>query len=98
MGRPAWTESQGLYKGALYLFNLYVYFGLASNNGSTFQFMQEWTTKDERSGRLYPKLCDLCHENDVLEMFRWIETYLGGADVLVNNAGITGQNSLIGEN
>jgi NAD(P)-dependent dehydrogenase (short-subunit alcohol dehydrogenase family) len=31
-------------------------------------------------------------------MFRWIETYLGGVDVLVNNAGITGQNSLIGEN
>jgi NAD(P)-dependent dehydrogenase (short-subunit alcohol dehydrogenase family) len=60
--------------------------------------MQEWTAKDESSGRLYPKLCDLSHENDVLGIFHWIETYLGGVDVLVNNAGITGQNSLIGKN
>ncbi|XP_069686892.1 dehydrogenase/reductase SDR family member 11-like isoform X2 [Periplaneta americana] len=58
-------------------------------------FLQELASKNESCGRLHPRLCDLCQESDILGTFRWIESYLGGTDILINNAGVTGQNSLI---
>ncbi|XP_012279687.1 farnesol dehydrogenase [Orussus abietinus] len=39
-------------------------------------------------GAIYPKKCDVSKEEDVLEIFRWIEKELGGVDLVVNNAGV----------
>jgi NAD(P)-dependent dehydrogenase (short-subunit alcohol dehydrogenase family) len=87
-------------KEKFYRDNSYYYYTLAlvlQQVTHSVLIIQEWITKDGICGRLYPRVCDLRHENDVLDTFRWVETFLGGVDVLVNNAGITGQNSIVGE-
>ncbi|CAD7079056.1 unnamed protein product [Hermetia illucens] len=38
--------------------------------------------------RYHPKRCDVTNEEEVKDTFAWIETKLGGTDVLVNNAGV----------
>lgn len=38
--------------------------------------------------KLYSRFCDVSNENSIIEAFDWVEKELGGADVLVNNAGI----------
>lgn len=39
-------------------------------------------------GKLYGKMCDISDENDVNNVFKWIDENLGGISVLINNAGI----------
>ncbi|SPP80247.1 farnesol dehydrogenase-like [Drosophila guanche] len=46
--------------------------------------------KDQQS-RFHGRKCDVSVEQQVIEAFAWIDTTLGGADVLVNNAGIAGK-------
>ncbi|KAH8419661.1 hypothetical protein KR009_000401, partial [Drosophila setifemur] len=42
----------------------------------------------EQAARFHGHKCDVSKEQEVIDTFKWIDTKLGGADVLVNNAGI----------
>uniref|UniRef100_T1D4L4 Putative dehydrogenase n=1 Tax=Psorophora albipes TaxID=869069 RepID=T1D4L4_9DIPT len=46
-------------------------------------------------GRLHAAKCDVSKEEDILKSFRWIETKFGGVDVLVNNAGVLRETTLL---
>lgn len=39
------------------------------------------------TGKLYPRRTDMRKEEDILAAFAWADSELGGADVLINNAG-----------
>jgi len=56
------------------------------------------TTPDgSKRGIFYPKTCDITDELAVKDVFRWVDTELGGVSVLVNNAGIIIRSSLLGK-
>ncbi|XP_039499515.1 farnesol dehydrogenase [Drosophila santomea] len=42
----------------------------------------------EQASRFHGRRCDVSQEQEVIDAFAWIDATLGGADVLVNNAGI----------
>ncbi|KAH8382059.1 hypothetical protein KR009_001592, partial [Drosophila setifemur] len=42
----------------------------------------------EQADRFHGRSCDVTNEQQVIDAFAWIDRDLGGADVLVNNAGI----------
>ncbi|EDX02487.1 farnesol dehydrogenase [Drosophila yakuba] len=42
----------------------------------------------EQGSRFHGRKCDVSQEQEVIDAFAWIDATLGGADVLVNNAGI----------
>lgn len=47
------------------------------------------STLDENlKGRFHACKCDVSNEKDIVSAFKWIDDKLGGADVLVNNAGV----------
>lgn len=48
-------------------------------------------------GKLYAVQCDVTKEPDVKEAFKWVKSNLGGADILINNAGGDSYNTLIGK-
>ncbi|XP_068157114.1 farnesol dehydrogenase-like [Drosophila tropicalis] len=48
--------------------------------------------------RFHTRKCDVSNEKEVVETFAWIDNSLGGADVLVNNAGILRDNLIINPN
>jgi NAD(P)-dependent dehydrogenase (short-subunit alcohol dehydrogenase family) len=48
------------------------------------------------SGSLYPLKADVSKEEEVKAAFAWVKSNLGGVDVLINNAGITGKSTLQG--
>lgn len=50
---------------------------------------------DGKNERLYPMQVNLCHEEEIQRVFQWAEETIGGIDVLVNNAGVSGQKSLL---
>ncbi|XP_062558600.1 farnesol dehydrogenase-like [Armigeres subalbatus] len=45
--------------------------------------------------RLHAVKCDVSKEEDILQVFKWVEEKFGGVDVLINNAGIVRQTDLI---
>ncbi|XP_017869655.1 PREDICTED: farnesol dehydrogenase [Drosophila arizonae] len=47
---------------------------------------------EDQAKRFYYRVCDIAVEQQVIETFAWIDQELGGADVLVNNAGIVRNN------
>ncbi|XP_034473249.1 farnesol dehydrogenase [Drosophila innubila] len=51
----------------------------------------------DQAARFHYHKCDVSDEKQVIETFAWIEKTLGGADVLVNNAGISRHTTLTGE-
>ncbi|XP_060875152.1 dehydrogenase/reductase SDR family member 11-like [Metopolophium dirhodum] len=52
--------------------------------------------KDElKTTNLYPLNVDLCHEEEIIRAFQWVEETFGGVDVLINNAGVGGRSTLI---
>ncbi|KAG8277875.1 Dehydrogenase/reductase SDR member 11 [Homalodisca vitripennis] len=52
------------------------------------QEMSEQLAKSKEPGKLYSLKVDLRQEEDILAAFDWVYSKLGGADVLVNNAGL----------
>ncbi|EDS44406.1 fixR [Culex quinquefasciatus] len=49
----------------------------------------------ESRNRLHAVKCDVSNEEDILEAFRWVEENLGGVDVLINNAGVLPETTLV---
>lgn len=43
----------------------------------------------DQAARFHYRKCDVSDEQQVIETFAWVDKTLGGADVLVNNAGIS---------
>ncbi|XP_076249709.1 farnesol dehydrogenase-like [Calliopsis andreniformis] len=43
----------------------------------------------------YPFECDVKKEENILKAFKWIESELGGADILINNAGVSTRSPII---
>lgn len=39
-------------------------------------------------GKFYAKACDVTDENNVIEVFRWVEKNFQSVHILVNNAGV----------
>jgi NAD(P)-dependent dehydrogenase (short-subunit alcohol dehydrogenase family) len=46
-------------------------------------------------GKLYAVKCDVTNESDVQAAFKWAKDNLGGVDILVNNAAVAYNTSLI---
>ncbi|KAJ9585023.1 hypothetical protein L9F63_020633 [Diploptera punctata] len=46
-------------------------------------------------GQLYACKCDVTKEEDIKKAFEWVKLNLGGADILINNAGFAKVESLI---
>ncbi|KAL5281167.1 DHRS11.2 family protein [Megaselia abdita] len=42
-------------------------------------------------GNVYLMKCDVTNETEVVKVFQWVDSNLGGTDVLINNAGILRQ-------
>jgi NADP+-dependent farnesol dehydrogenase len=47
------------------------------------------------NGKLYALKCDASKESDVQAAFKWVKDNLGGVDILVNNAAVAYNTSLI---
>jgi NAD(P)-dependent dehydrogenase (short-subunit alcohol dehydrogenase family) len=47
-------------------------------------------------GKLYAVRCDASKESHVQAAFKWVKDNLGGVDILVNNAAVAYDTSLIG--
>ncbi|XP_046674514.1 farnesol dehydrogenase-like [Homalodisca vitripennis] len=53
------------------------------------QQIADYLAKSQEPGKLYALKANLRKEEDILAAFEWVEKELGGADVLVNNAGLS---------
>ncbi|XP_018576001.1 farnesol dehydrogenase-like isoform X2 [Anoplophora glabripennis] len=51
-----------------------------------------------KKGKLYPVQTDITKEEDIINAFKWIKENLGPIHILVNNAGVLGQTSLVDGN
>ena len=49
------------------------------------------------SGTLYAVKANVSKEEEIVAIFKWIKNNLGGVDVLINNAGITGKSTVHGK-
>ncbi len=47
-------------------------------------------------GKLHAFQCDLSKEDEIVAMFEWIKSNVGGVDVCINNAGAADKAKLLG--
>uniref|UniRef100_A0A1B6MN51 Uncharacterized protein n=1 Tax=Graphocephala atropunctata TaxID=36148 RepID=A0A1B6MN51_9HEMI len=64
--------------------------GMARRVDRIKQLAEELTAAKE-PGKLHARAVDVSQEADVVAAFDWVDRELGGADVLINNAGIIGK-------
>ena len=58
--------------------------------------LQEIATKlDGEKGKFHPVQCDLCQEENILSMFKFIKEKFGTLHVCINNAGLAHNASLL---
>ncbi|CAH1736395.1 unnamed protein product [Aphis gossypii] len=50
---------------------------------------------DKDYGTIYTKVCDVSNEQAVKDVFSWVDSTLGGASILINNAAVTKISSLL---
>lgn len=50
---------------------------------------------DNQKSLFIPRKCDVSFEEQIVKAFEWTEKELGGADILLNNAGITRETELV---
>jgi len=50
---------------------------------------------DKDYGTIYTKVCDVTNEQDVKNVFSWVDSTLGGPSILINNAGVAKLSSLL---
>lgn len=62
--------------------------------------LDELQTKINKTtkAKLYAKQCDVTNEENILEVFKWIDETMGGVHILINNAGIGREMKLIDKN
>jgi NAD(P)-dependent dehydrogenase (short-subunit alcohol dehydrogenase family) len=46
-------------------------------------------------GKLYAVKCDIRRESEAQAAFKWVKANLGGVDILVNNAAVASDSSLV---
>lgn len=51
---------------------------------------------EDCEGKLHAIECDVSKEESVVSAFAWVQENLGSVNVLINNAGVTKESSLIG--
>lgn len=51
---------------------------------------------ESAKGKLHAYQCDLSKEDEILSLFEWIKSNVGGVDVCINNAGFGDYGSLLG--
>ncbi|RZB40945.1 adh short, KR, NAD binding 10, and/or Epimerase domain containing protein [Asbolus verrucosus] len=49
----------------------------------------------DKKGRLHPYKADVSKEDEIVAAFKWIEENLGPVHVLINNAGVSEENTLV---
>jgi NAD(P)-dependent dehydrogenase (short-subunit alcohol dehydrogenase family) len=47
------------------------------------------------NGKLYAVKCDVRRESEVQAAFKWVKANLGGVDILINNAAVASDSSLV---
>jgi NAD(P)-dependent dehydrogenase (short-subunit alcohol dehydrogenase family) len=60
-------------------------------------FQQLSKSVQSATGKLYAVKCDVGNEPEVLAAFKWVKDNLGGVDILINNAAVLYDTSLIGK-
>lgn len=60
-----------------------------------FMFQELSKSLKSAKGKLYAVKCDVSKESDVQGAFKWVKDNLGGVDILVNNAAVAYDTSLI---
>ncbi|CAH1736396.1 farnesol dehydrogenase-like [Aphis gossypii] len=53
------------------------------------------TVNYKEYGTIYTKVCDVTNEQAVKDVFSWVDSTLGGASILINNAGVAKLSSLL---
>jgi hypothetical protein len=51
---------------------------------------------ESSTGKLYAVKCDVRKESDIKATFKWVKDNFGGVDILINNAALSLDSSLIG--
>ncbi len=64
--------------------------------GRNLEKLQEFAASLKGPGTFVPVKCDVTKESDVIEMFKFAKEKFNGIDVVVNNAGLNHDTSLLG--